>query len=105
MFKVYRTNEFENLMDKLLTRENLKRIDKIEKEISEKGFTGKPLGYDFLREKGINGKRAYFLVYEEFESVLMVSISDKKAQQETIDKIKEYLPEFNRLIQELSRST
>ncbi len=35
----------------------------------------------------------------------MVSISDKSAQQETIDKIKEYLPEFNRLMKEISKST
>ena len=105
MFKVYRTGEFERLMNKLLTKEELKRIDKIESEISEKGFTGRPLGYAFLREKRINGKRAYFLVYEEFKAALMVSISDKNAQQETIDKIKEYLPEFNRLMKEIIKST
>ena len=105
MFKVYRANEFTRLLDKLLTKSERDRIENIEDEISEKGFTGRPLGFNFLREKRINGKRAYFLVYEEFEAVLMVSISDKKAQQETIEKIKEYLPEFKRLIQEISKST
>ena len=105
MFKVYRTNEFERLMNKLLTKEEEKRIGKIESEISEKGFTGKPLGYNFLREKRINGKREYFLVYEEFNSALMVSISDKKTQQETIDKIEEYLSEFKRLMKELTKAT
>ncbi len=102
MFKVYRTGEFERLINKLLTKEEGKRIDKIESEISERGFTGKPLGYNFLREKRINGKRAYFLVYEEFKAALMVSISEKKAQQETIDKIKEYLPEFKILMVKLA---
>lgn len=47
MFKVFRTAEFENLMNKLLTKEQQERIAKIEEEISLVGFTGKPLGYKF----------------------------------------------------------
>ena len=105
MFKVYRTKEFEELISKLLTEEEKKRVDKIENEIAETGFTGSPLGFKFLREKRISGKRIYFLVYEEFKAALMVSLSDKKAQQETIDKIKEYLPEFKRLIEKIAKST
>ena len=105
MFKVYRTAEFEKLMNKLLTKEEQKRVENIEQEISEKGFTGDTLGFKFLREKRISGKRVYFLVYEDLKSALMVSISDKKAQQETIDKIKVYLPEFRRLMEELAKST
>ena len=105
MFKVYRTKEFEELMGKILTEEEQKRVDKIEEEIAEIGFTGSPLGFKFLREKRISGKRIYFLVYEEFKSALMISLSDKKAQQETIDKIKEYLPEFKTLIEKMTKST
>lgn len=105
MFKVYRTKEFEDLMSKLLTQEEQKRVEKIEEEIAETGFTGDPLGFKFLREKRISGKRIYFLIYEEFKAALMVSLSDKKAQQETIDKIKEYLPEFKRLIEKTAKPT
>ena len=105
MFKVYRTEEFEKLMSKLLTEEEQKKVAKIEEEIAETGFTGSPLGFNFLREKRISGKRIYFLVYEEFKSALMVSLSDKKAQQETIDKIKEYLPEFRRLMKKMAKPT
>ena len=90
IFKVFRTQEFERKMAKLLTKEQQKRIDKIEDEISQKGFTGDSLGFRFLREKRVENKRVYFLVYEDLKSVLMVSVSDKKAQQETIDKIKIY---------------
>ena len=72
MFKVYRTKEFEELMGKILTEEEQKRVDKIEGEIAEIGFTGSPLGFKFLREKRISGKRIYFLVYAEFKSALMV---------------------------------
>ena len=63
MFKVYRTDEFEKLIGKLLTEEEQKRVAKIEEEIAETGFTGSPLGFNFLREKRISGKRIYFLVY------------------------------------------
>ena len=105
MFKVYRTKEFEELVGKILTEEEQKRVDKIEEEIAEIGFTGSPLGFKFLREKRISGKRIYFLVYEEFKSALMVSLSDKKAQQETIDKIKEYLPEFKKLMEKMAKVT
>ncbi|MBI2139793.1 hypothetical protein HYU14_02625 [Candidatus Woesearchaeota archaeon] len=105
MFKVFRTDEFEKLMGKLLTPEEMLRVENIEGEIAEKGITGDPLGYPFIREKRISGKRVYFLVYEEYRAALMVSISDKKTQQATIEEIKVYLPEFKRLIGELIKFT
>lgn len=46
------------------------------------------MGYKFFREKRVDGKRIYFLIYEDVVVVLVVAISDKKAQQVTIDKIK-----------------
>lgn len=100
MFKVFRTNEFERRMSKLLTHEQQQRVEKIEEEIKEKGFTGDHLGLPFLREKRIDDKRIYFLVYEDLGASLMVSVSDKKTQQATIDEIKNFLPEFRRLMEE-----
>jgi len=104
MFKVVRTEEFEKRMNKLLTKEQQQRVDKIEDEIAEKGFVGDPLGSEYFREKRISGKRVYFLVSEDFEIVLMVSVSDKKTQQETIDKIKTYIPEFRKLVENISKT-
>ncbi len=105
MFKIYRTEEFEKLMNKLLTNEEKIRAKRIEEEISKVSVTGKPLGFKFLREKKISEKRVYFLVYEDLQAVLMVSIGDKKTQQETIDKIKEFLPEFRRLMEKTIKVT
>ena len=105
MFKVFRTEEFEKRMKKLLTKEQQKRVDRIEDEIAEKGFVGDPLGFNFLREKRISDKRVYFLVYDHLKIVLMASISDKKMQQETIDKIKAYLPEFRKLVETMGKTT
>ncbi len=93
-------------MNKMLTKVQQQGVDHIEEEISDVGFTGKPLGYKFLREKRVGeGKRIYFLIYENLNATLMVSVSDKKTQQETINKIKEYLPEFKSLAEELVKST
>jgi len=92
-------------MNKLLTKEQQSRVDKIEEEISEKGYVGDSLSFRFLREKKIEDRRIYFLIYDDLKSVLMVSVSDKKAQQATIDKIKQFLPEFRILIEELIKST
>ena len=102
MFKVFRTDEFERCMGKLLTNEQQQRVDGIEEEIKEKGVTGDPLGLPFLREKRIDDKRVYFLVYTDLNAALMVSVSNKKAQQQTIDTIKAYLTEFRRLIESLT---
>lgn len=101
MYKVFRTEEFERCMRKLLTNEQQRRVDSIEEEIKEKGATGDPLGLPFLREKRIGDKRVYFLVYADLNAALMVSVSNKKAQQQTIDTIKTFLPEFKKLIEQL----
>jgi putative component of toxin-antitoxin plasmid stabilization module len=52
---------------------------------------GDSLGFKFFREKKIGGKRVYYLIYEDLKAVLLVGVSDKKSQQETIDEIKSKL--------------
>lgn len=92
-------------MRRFLSKSEQEQLEHIEDDITEMGFTGDPLGLRFLREKRISGKRVYFLVYEDLKAVLMVSISDKKTQQETIDKIKVFLPEFKQMMEELMKVT
>jgi len=46
------------------------------------------LGYKFFREKKFDGNRLIFLIYEEHKVVFLVTITDKKAQQQVIDLIK-----------------
>ncbi len=64
-------------------------------------MVGKPLGFRFLREKKFNGKRLYFLVYEEWLIVLLTRLSDKKGQSETIAWIKENLPDLRTYVRGL----
>ncbi len=98
-FAVYRTNTFDKEFFKSRKKEQ-KEIEKFEKKLIENPYLGKPLGYKFFREKKLKDKRAYFLVYKDLKVVLMVAVSDKKAQRETIGKIKENLDNFYQSMKE-----
>ena len=101
MFAVFRTRRFEKEMEKRLSKEEQKKVVGIERDqLTVHPFVGDPLGYPFFREKKIGGKRIYFLIYEDLRSVLMVAISDKKTQQETIDEIKGSLESYFGVVKE-----
>ncbi len=86
-YEVYATDSFWEDYHKL-SKEEQKRVDKIKEQIRLNPYVGKPLGYNFFREKRFDGKRLYYLVYEDCVIVLVVAISDKKTQQSTINAIK-----------------
>ncbi len=86
-YEIYATEEFLDDYEKLSKAEK-DRIEKIKEQLKVNPYTGKPLGYKFFREKRVNRKRIYFLIYEDIVIVLFVAISDKKTQQATIDAIK-----------------
>ena len=101
-FKVFRALTFEKEFSKLPKVEK-EAIEKFEKKLVENPYLGKPLGYAFFREKKLNGRRVYYLIYEEFVIVLIVALSDKKTQQVTIDEIKQRLGEYYALVKETLR--
>ncbi len=101
MFRVFTTEEFDNKFSKLDVSEK-KKISKIIDQLKEKGDSvGKPLGRNYFREKKFGGKRLYFLVYKEFMVVLGIAISNKKTQQETIDKIISRLEDYKKIVLEV----
>ena len=92
-YKIFTTQEFDKLFNKL----NPQIKTQIEKEIdqlAENPFAGKPLGYKFFREKKVKGYRIYFLIYEEYLVVFIITVSGKKDQQDVIDTIKALIPIF-----------
>lgn len=97
MFKTYEIGDFEKNLKKLLDKSELEEYENFKKELKKGTILGKPLGYEFFREKKIGGKRIYFLIYKEITLILFVKSSKKKYQQETIDEIKILLPEFKKL--------
>ena len=98
-FSIYRTKTFDKEFDKLPLSEQ-REIEKFEKRLVDSPFIGKPLGFVFFREKKLNSRRIYYLIYEDLVVVLMVGISDKKTQQATIDAIKSKLDEFYSYVKE-----
>lgn len=71
-----------------LPKPEQEKVEKFEQQLKLNPYTGKPLGYGFFREKKFDGRRLLFLVYEEHKSIFLVTIIDKKAQQQVIDLIK-----------------
>ncbi|MBI2137157.1 hypothetical protein HYU12_01415 [Candidatus Woesearchaeota archaeon] len=97
MVRVLSTEEFD-VWEKILPKEYQERIKHIINQLKNTYNVGKSLGYPFFREKKVDKYRIYFLVYEDIETVLLVTISDKKAQQETIDRIKGQLDFYGEVI-------
>ena len=98
-YKLFTTREFEKDFSNLDTWEQI-RVNKILKHLKEQGeFVGKPLsGLSFFREKKLNGKRLYFLIYKDLRIVLILTISNKKTQQATINRILLDLVEYQQYV-------
>lgn len=99
-YKVFTTEGFDKEKGKL-TKEEEKRVEKIFLQLKDNPYVGDQLRYRFLREKRIKEKRIYYLVYDDLLAVLLVAISDKKTQKETIDRIVEYFKEYRLYMKEL----
>ena len=98
MFRIFTTKEFDNDFNKLRGSDK-QRVRKILKQLKEQGDNvGKPLGRPYFREKKFGDKRLYFLIYKQFTVILAVGISNKKAQQLTINKIISDVKEYERFI-------
>jgi len=104
MFRVYKGPKFQKEVEKLLTKSEQEEMEKFITDLKKGDIHGKPLTYDYFREKKIGGKRLYFLIYQEIEIVLLISVSTKKYQQETIDEIKWFLPQFKEYAYKLKKT-
>ncbi|HLZ16403.1 MAG TPA: hypothetical protein VKQ08_05160 [Cyclobacteriaceae bacterium] len=90
MYRVFRSKHYETNLGKLDASER-QRVMKFEQALKQQPFSGKPLGYAFLREEKFDGKRLLLLVYAEQQCVFLVTLMDKKAQQQEIDWTKNHL--------------
>ena len=98
MFHIFRTAEFNEDYATLDHAEQIK-LDKILIKLEEQGnVVGRPLRRDFLREKRLNGKRVYYLVYQHLSSILMFGLSNKKMQQTTIDIVLASIEEYRQFV-------
>jgi len=97
MVRVLSTKEFDT-WERVLSPSHQKDIQNIINQLKQTWKIGKPLGYPFFREKKFGKYRVYFLVYQDIDTVLLITISDKKTQQETIERIKTQLDHYQNLI-------
>jgi len=102
MFKVIGTDTYLREIKKW-PKQDYSAAEKIPPKLAENLYVGKQLSYPFLREKKIEGRRIYYLIYEDIKLVLLVAASDKKDQQATIDHIKENLQEFRAVAKRISK--
>jgi len=91
MFKIFTTEEFDKIFSKL-DNTLQKQIEKEIEQLQVNPEVGKPLGYKFFREKKVKNYRIYYLVYEEYVVVFVITLSDKKDQQKAINTIKKLIP-------------
>ena len=101
MYAIYHTKKFDKEFYKRLSKEEQAEVENFEKkQLVNNPYVGDPISYPFFREKKVWNKRIYYLIYDELKAVLVVGISDKKAQQETIDAIKDKLKEYYEIIKD-----
>lgn len=68
-------------------------VEKMKEQIRGNILAGKPLCFEWLREKKFKGKRLFFVVNTEKKKALLIAFGPKHAQQRIINYIikhKEY---------------
>ena len=99
-YAVFRTPIFSDKIS-FFSDNYMKQVDKIEDQLEENPYVGRPLGTKWFREKRLNGWRVYYLIYEDLKAVYIITLSDKKDQQKTINTIKMFLEKFKKEIEDL----
>lgn len=86
MNAVYETETFSKLY---LACENSEqqRIDKIKEQLATNLEVGKPLRYNWFREKKLGGKRLFYIINTATSKAVLVAFGTKKEQQKIIDHI------------------
>ena len=86
MNSVYETETFSKLYD-AAERVEQEWIEKIKDQLAENLRVGKPLHYDWFREKKFGNKRLFYLINEETKKAVLVAFGSKKEQQKIINHI------------------
>ncbi len=95
---VLETGTFSRLFETLEKPEK-EWIRKVIEQLKENADVGKPLHFNWFREKKFGGKRLYYLVYKKSSNVLLVAFCSKKEQQKIIKHILENREKYKRLVE------
>jgi len=102
--KKYRVYRSKLLNEKLqnMPKDFIEWLSKIEDQLVLNPYVGKPLGFEWFREKKYGKYRLYYLIYEDLIAVYLVTTSEKKDQQKVINTIKLFLDEYREEIDSIS---
>lgn len=99
VYRILKTAVFERKFARL-SSDVQKAIEKMKDKLKENPFSGKPLRYDFFREKKLGKFRVYYLIYEEYLILYMITISEKKDQQVAINTVMQFLDIYKKDVEE-----
>lgn len=86
MSEVLETETFSKLLE-TCERGEREWIEKIKDQLRENLRVGKPLHYDWFREKKLGNKRLFYLINEVTQKAVLIAFGTKKEQQKIIDHI------------------
>ena len=85
-YRIYETETFSRLYEAMEKIEQ-EWVGKLKLQLTENPHTGKPLKFDWFREKKFGDKRLYYLIYKDLSRILFVAFGSKKEQQKIIDHV------------------
>lgn len=96
--QIYETETFSKLYE-TMEKDEQEWVDKIKHQLIENPQVGKPLRFDWFREKKFGNKRMYYLIYKGVSKILLVSFGPKKDQQKIIDHVIENKERYRKIIE------
>ncbi len=99
-FDVFETDTFMKRFHSLEKDEEI-WAQKTVSKLAQNPFTGKPLGFEWFREKKFKDKRLYYLIYKELNKILIVSFGNKKEQKQMIESIIRNFDTYKKLAENL----
>jgi mRNA-degrading endonuclease RelE of RelBE toxin-antitoxin system len=104
LYKIHATEIFEKKFKKIIPdnkkADTKRRIEKLKLN----PYIGKPLGSNFFRELKLDKFRIYYEIYDEEVVILLISISNKKQQHDTIEYIQSKREELRNCIKNLKEN-
>lgn len=97
-YQIYETQTFSKLYEAMEKTEQ-EWTDKIKLQLTENSNVGKPLKFEWFREKKFGDKRLYYLIYKDVSKILLVSFGSKKYQQKIINHIIENKERYRKIIE------
>lgn len=95
LYQIKATETFAMQYKQFFDKEELMKFNKFKERLKTNPYLGDQLRVPYVREfKTDNGRRAYFLIYDDIKIILFVAFSNKKKQKTTINRIFEKLEEF-----------